>query len=143
MVVIDRLADARLDILRVVVALLLVAHGIARMWLGIVDDFGVFLSGVGLPGGAAVAWVLTVVEIAGGLALATGRFVAPLCVWFAVELTVGIALVHAPEGWFVVGAGRNGMEYSVLMVVCLAVIALGAREPAGSDRPARGARPSE
>lgn len=37
---------------------------------------------------------------------------------------MGIVLVHAPHGWFVVGAGRNGMEYSVLLIVCLLLLAL-------------------
>lgn len=36
---------------------------------------------------------------------------------------MGIVLVHAPEGWFVVGLGRNGMEYSVLLIVCLLSLA--------------------
>jgi hypothetical protein len=33
----------------------------------------------------------------------------------------------SPKGWFVVGGGRNGMEYSVLLILCLVVIALDAR----------------
>jgi putative oxidoreductase len=28
-----------------------------------------------------------------------------------------------PHGWFVVGLGRNGMEYSVLLIVCLLAVA--------------------
>jgi putative oxidoreductase len=111
-------------LLRGVVAALLVIHGVARVILGGVDDFGVFLGANHLPFGTAVAWLITVVEIFGGLALALGFFVVPLCGWFAVELAMGIALVHFPEGWFVVGAGRNGMEYSVLIIVALVVLAL-------------------
>ena len=56
--------------------------------------------------------------------MALGFFVTPLCSWFAVQLAVDIALVHFPEGWFVVGAGRNGMEYSVLLIIACVVIAL-------------------
>jgi putative oxidoreductase len=33
-------------------------------------------------------------------------------------------MVHASNGWFVVGAGRNGVEYSVLLLCCLTAIAL-------------------
>ena len=32
-------------------------------------------------------------------------------------------MVHWPVGWFVVGGGRNGMEYGVLLIVCLAILA--------------------
>ncbi|CAN5744183.1 hypothetical protein BH24ACI5_BH24ACI5_03590 [soil metagenome] len=69
------------------------------------------------------------VEIAGGAALAAGYLVRPLAVWFAFQLVMGIYFVHAPSGWFVVVAGRNGMEYSVLLILCLAVIALSTRHP--------------
>jgi putative oxidoreductase len=47
-----------------------------------------------------------------------------LCAWFALELFAGIVLVHARDGWFVVGGGRNGMEYSVLLIVGLIATAL-------------------
>lgn len=111
-------------LLRATVALLLIIHGVARIWLGIVDDFGGFLAANHLPLGEALAWLLTLVEVAGGALLALGYVVVPLCGWFALQLVAGIILVHFPEGWFVVGAGRNGMEYSVLLIVALAVIAL-------------------
>jgi len=69
--------------------------------------------------------VLTVVEIVGGALLVAGRLVVPLCAWFALQLTAGAVLVHLPAGWFVVGAGRNGMEYAVLLVVLLVAVAWG------------------
>jgi len=61
------------------------------------------------------------------VALALGFFVRPLCAWYAAEILTGIALVHWSEGWFVVGAGRGGMEYSVLIVACLASVFLADR----------------
>ncbi len=110
-------------VLRIFVSLLLVVHGIVRVSLSIVDDFGGFLDSVGLPFGLALAWVLTVFEIVGGAALAAGRAVRLIACVFIGELMMGIFLVHAQEGWFVVGAGRNGMEYSALLIVVLAVVA--------------------
>jgi len=35
--------------------------------------------------------------------------------------------VHFPDGWFMAGGGRNGMEYSVLLILCLVVIVLDQR----------------
>jgi putative oxidoreductase len=48
--------------------------------------------------------------------------VAWLAPAFALQLLAGMVLVHASAGWFVVGLGRNGMEYSALLVVCLLLI---------------------
>ena len=102
----------------------MIIHGVARAWLGIVDDFGVVLNTWGFPAGLALAWTITIVEIVGGALLAAGLFVLPICVWFAFQLVMGIYLIHSRVGWFVVGAGRNGMEFSVLLILCLLVIAL-------------------
>jgi len=47
---------------------------------------------------------------------------------------MGILLVHRPHGWFVVGGGRNGMEYATVLV-CLflinALLAVARKAPAG------------
>ena len=104
--------------------MLLIVHGVARAWLGIVDDFGVALNSWGFPAGFALAWIITAIEIAGGALLAAGMFVRPLCAWFVLQLLMGIYLIHGRVGWFVVGAGRNGVEFSVLLILCLIVIAM-------------------
>ena len=113
-----------LTLLRAGTAMLLIIHGVARAWLGIVDDFGGALNGWGFPAGFALAWTITIVEIVGGALLAAGLFVRPLCAWFGFQLLMGIYLIHGRVGWFVVGAGRNGMEFSVLLILCLIVIAM-------------------
>lgn len=110
--------------LRVVVAGLLTIHGWYRMLIGSPWEFGDFLASVPLPLPHFTAWVLTVLEAFGGPVLALGWLVRPLCACFALELSVGIALVHAKEGWFVVGGGRGGAEYSVLLIVCLLATAM-------------------
>jgi putative oxidoreductase len=52
----------------------------------------------------------------GSVLLFLGFLVRPVAVGFIVNLTMGIILVHRHSGWFVVGGGQNGMEYSVLLV---------------------------
>jgi putative oxidoreductase len=101
-----------------------VIHGAARATLGIVDDFGGFLGASGWPAGLVVAWAITVVEILGGIALAAGVAVRPLVAWFALQIAAGVVLIHAKVGWFVVGAGRNGAEYSALILAGLLAAAL-------------------
>lgn len=120
-----------LTALRILVAAQLVIHGTFRASAGGVLPFGAWLTGRGVPLGTAVAIAITAVEILGGLALLAGRLVRPLAAWFVVQLAVGIALVHFPEGWFVVGGGRNGMEYSVVLIGGLAITGLTA--PAARD----------
>jgi putative oxidoreductase len=121
-----------ITIVRVAAAAMMIIHGTYRVFDGGVSGFGQYLGSQGLPAGVALAWLMTVVEIAGGLLLVAGRFIRPLCVWFSLELLAGIALVHFREGWFVVGGGRNGFEYSTLLIVCFAAVAL---DPSAS-RPA-------
>ena len=106
-------------------------HGIARARLGIVDDFGVYLNQTGFPAGFYLAWFITITEIIGGLSIAAGYFVRPLAAWFTIQLAVGIYLIHGRVGWFVVGAGRNGMEFSVLLILCFVVIAMADRRGIG------------
>lgn len=110
--------------LRAVPALTMVIHGTYRAVTGGVGGFGEFLATQHLPAAHAVAWMLTLVEIIGGLTLVWGVLVVPLCVWFIAEHIVGILTVHLPAGWFVVGGGRNGMEYSVLLIACFAIVAI-------------------
>jgi putative oxidoreductase len=111
-------------VLRVAVASVFVIHGVTRAVLGTVDDFGAFLGLSGLPAGHAIAWAITGVEVIGGSGLALGFGVRPLTLWFGLQIAAGIVLVHAEAGWFVVGAGRNGAEYSVLILACLLGVAL-------------------
>lgn len=113
--------QAGLLVLRVVVAVLILIHGLFRAFSGGVDPFGQFLSAVGFPLGTPIAWTITVIEIAGSVVLAAGFRVGLISLYFAAELTMGIVLVHLREGWFVVGGGRNGMEYSVLLIAVLVV----------------------
>lgn len=118
-------------LLRVTVAALLCVHGATRVYNHEVGGFGHFLAGQHVPAAHLVAWVLSLVEVGGTVALAFGVFVIPLCLWFAAELAVGIALVHAKNGWFVVGGGTGGVEYSVLLIVALLTTALLRRASGG------------
>jgi putative oxidoreductase len=122
-------------ILRAAVASVFVVHGLTRTIRGTVGGFGEYLSGSGFPAGTAIAWTLTLVEIAGGLALCLGLAVRPLTLWFGIQIATGIAMIHGRAGWFVVGAGRNGAEYSVLIIACLVAVALTDRASYKVPRP--------
>lgn len=91
-------------------------HGIARIANDGVTPFDGFLTGIGFPPYAA--WVITLFEISASVLLMASKWVVPICFLFIIQLIMGIILVHGANGWFVVGAGRNGMEYNVLLILC-------------------------
>jgi putative oxidoreductase len=122
-----RASDPGIVLLRVVLSGLLVLHGVARIRHDGVVPFGGFLEAQGFPLGVALAWGITAFELVGGAALALGRFVTPIAALFAVQLAAGIVLVHAQHGWFVVGAGTNGVEYSVCLIAGLVAIIVSER----------------
>jgi putative oxidoreductase len=112
-----------LRIFRMIVPVFMLIHGITRITNHGVDPFGEFLSGNGFPLGFYVAWAITVFEIVGSVGVITGYFVSVISILFAIELSVGILLVHKANGWFVVGASTGGMEYSVLLILCFLLLA--------------------
>ena len=110
-------------ILRVAVATVLGIHGVHRAVTGGYLLFGQYLSSTGWPAGTFLAAAITLGEMLGATALLANRLVFWACCGHALILAGGIVMVHAPAGWFVVGAGRNGVEFSVLLLACLAAIA--------------------
>lgn len=111
-------------VLRVMVAVIIGAHGWTRLLNWEFAGLGQWLTSQGVPFGLAIAAAVTFLEAAGSLLLAFGVLVVPLALFFTVIYTVGIVMVHAPDGWFVVGKGRNGAEFSVLLIVSLLCVAL-------------------
>lgn len=106
-----------INLIRYAAAITMLIHGVTRIVIGGVAPFGEFLSINNLPFGALIAWLITITEITAGAALLLGYFILPVSIIFIIELLAGIILVHLNEGWFVVGAGRNGMEYSVVLII--------------------------
>lgn len=111
-------------LLRCTLAVLIFIHGAHRIYDNGVTGFGGFLDGQGFPFGPALAWAITIYELIGPLLLLARRWVVPIALVSAVQYGTGIWLVHWQHGWFVVGSGRNGMEFSVLLIVALLTLAL-------------------
>lgn len=109
-------------ILRIAMGIIFVTHGLARLYYGSVSDFGGFLNAQEFVIGLPLAWVITIGEIICGSLLALGRFVQYCVIFHAAVIVGGIFLVHIPEGWFVVGHGSGGVEYSLLILAVLIFI---------------------
>lgn len=115
--------DRGLAFIRIACALVLLVHPIHRLSHGNVPGFGAWLLSVGIPKGDWVAWAITLGELLAGTSLVARRFVLPACLLHITVLAMGIKMVHGPEGWFVVGGGRNGVEFSVLLIAVLLGVA--------------------
>ena len=118
------LKETSLTGFRIVVSAIFIIHGIARSLIyKTVDGFGEFLDSKGFVFGLIIAWFITVFEIVGGLTMATGKYVSYIAIGFVIHQVMGIVLVHAQNGWFVVGASTGGVEYSVLIIASLLLLA--------------------
>jgi len=111
--------DRSLDIIRIAVALITLVHPVYRIIEGDVHGFGEFLAAEGFPLGVALAWFVTLFQLAGSVAMIVRRLIVPACIGNIIIFIFGIVLDHAHSGWFVVGGGTNGMEYSVMLIACL------------------------
>jgi len=111
-----------LKIIRITVALIMIVHPVHRIYNGSVAGFGEYLDSIGYPFGEAVAWLITITQLIGSLALIFDRFIVPLSIANIGIFLVGIVLVHYQHGWFVVGGGTDGMEFSFTLIACLAGI---------------------
>lgn len=115
-------------ILRMLMGLVFMAHGIARLVDYSLPGFGDFLDSKGFPAGFYLAWAVTIFELAGGLLMVLRKFVKWFCIGEIIILLTGIVIVHSPNGWFVVGKTLGGVEYSVVLITVLAAIFIAERK---------------
>lgn len=107
-------------ILRVSLGVLLVAHGLLKVFVFTVPGTVQFFETIGYPGVFAYAVILG--ELGGGLLLILGLYTR----WIALALVpilVGATVQHLPNGWMFASAG-GGYEFPVLWTVLLFVQAL-------------------
>lgn len=116
------LADA-LGLLRIVTALLFMAHASMRFVLGTIPQFGTFMESQGFPHGQAWVLAITFYELGAGSLLILDRGVRWAASGLAVIVAVGIVLIHRHNGWFVGEHGVGGSEYSVALLAMLLVVA--------------------
>lgn len=117
-----RPADA-LRLLRIVTALLFMAHASMRFVNGSIPQFGAFMESQGFPNGQAWVLAITFYELGAGSLLILDRGVRWAAAGLAVIASVGIWLIHRHNGWFVGEHGVGGSEYSVALLAMLLVIA--------------------
>lgn len=113
-------------LLRFSAAIIFLSHSLHGIFTGNdVNDFGnFFLNKIGFaPFGVFIAWSIVISQVITSILLLINRYLKIASLINIAILIMGIVLVHFKEGWFVVGGGRNGMEFSVVLIfVLLAII---------------------
>ena len=110
------------------------AHGVAK-WSRGPDKFAGLLRYVGAPLPVPTAWAVTWLEVAGGLALLAGAFVASAAVPLIGTMLVAMFTIHVHYGFSSVNTiglttagpvfGPPGYEINVLYIVALLALATG------------------
>jgi len=110
--------------LRLAVAIILLMHSIPGMFNNGINEFGRFyLNEVGFsPIGIPLAWAIKLSHVLCAFCLLFNKYVKAASIITLAILIVGIILVHFKEGWYVVGGGRNGIEFNFLLIFVLLTI---------------------
>ncbi|MNQ81671.1 hypothetical protein D3C85_967030 [compost metagenome] len=111
-------------LLRIAVAIILLTHSVFGMFNNGINDFGnLYLNQIGFaPFGVFLAWSIKLSHIVAAILLILNKYIKLAGFVTIFVLLMGIILVHFKEGWFVVGGGRNGVEYNFLLIVVLLAI---------------------
>jgi len=111
-------------LLRFAVAVILLVHSIPGIFNNGINDFGkLYLNEIGFaPFGIPLAWAIKLSHIICAFCLLFNKYIKPASVITIIIMIAGIIMVHFKEGWFVVGAGRNGIEFNFLLIFVLLAI---------------------
>lgn len=111
-------------LLRIAVAIILLTHSVFGIFDNGINDFGnLYLNQIGFaPFGVFIAWSIKVSHIIAAVLLVLNKYIKLAGFVTIFVLIMGIILVHFQEGWFVVGGGRNGVEYNFLLIIVLLAI---------------------
>ncbi len=107
-------------LLRVSLGILLLAHGLLKVFVFTVPGTVGFFASLGLP--AIVAYATIFGELAGGLALIAG-FMTRLAAVLSFPILLGATWAHLGNGWVFSNQG-GGWEFPLLLAVLSVVVAL-------------------
>lgn len=129
--------------LRLIVGFGFITHGFAK-WERSPENFGTLLHQLGVPLPIAIAWIVTLLELLGGLAILVGAFVAIVSLPLMVSMLAAMLTVHLPHGFSSVRTigltpsgpvfGPPGYEINLLYIAALFALAVLGPGPLALDR---------
>ena len=111
-----------LSIVRIVVALLFMQHGLQKL-------FG-FPTAPFQPAAFTLLWFAAIIELAGGVLVLLGLFTRPLAFLMCGEMAVAYFMVHAPKSFF---PAVNGGDAAVLYCFAFLYLAVAGAGPWSLD----------
>lgn len=115
-----RQIDIGLLILRLVVGAIFVAHGGQKLFVYGLDGVTGGFTQMGIPMAGLMAPFISVLEFAGGIALAAGALTRPVALGLAFNMLGAILFVHLKAGFFL----PNGSEFALSLLGSSALLAL-------------------
>lgn len=112
--------DIGLLLLRLVLATVMIAHGLQKVLVDGVPGVAAGFGGMGIPLPEVAAVVVIAVELVGGLLLVVGLGTRVVAVLSAVNMAVALVLVHLAAGFF---AADGGYEFVLLLAVASLALA--------------------
>jgi putative oxidoreductase len=129
--------------LRLMIGFGFMFHGYAKLSHG-PEHFATILDALHMPAPILLAWLTTITELTGGLAIMAGAFVPVVAVPMAFVLLVALITVHLPNGFdgiklMGIGPeglkfGKPGMETDLMYLAGLVALAVGGDSPLSIDR---------
>jgi putative oxidoreductase len=100
-----------LGILRIVIGLLFLEHGTAKL-------FGFPLTPTGMPAMGTLYWFQGVIELVGGVLFALGLFTRPVAFILAGDMAVAYFMAHAPKNAFpILNGGDAAILYCFIFLI--------------------------
>jgi len=117
-----KLQEYSWPLIRLVLGLILIFHGYAKLFGGIEGLTG-FIAGVGFPAAALLAWLVALIEFVGGIAILVGFWTRPAALAVAVEfLFILVFFVRDKVGF---GVGKAELEI-LIFATAIALLYTGA-----------------
>ncbi|HEX2053394.1 MAG TPA: DoxX family protein [Actinomycetota bacterium] len=129
--VFSRLAPYGPTVLRIAMGIVFIAHGMQKIDNGMAGVAG-FFGSLNIPMPEVMAWVITALEVGGGVLLLLGLGTRIVALLFAIQMVFTIALVRAELG--LVAQQGTGAEIDLMLLAAGLALAFTGPGAAAVDR---------
>lgn len=111
-------------ILRVVLGIAFLVHGWSKLMSSGVGNVVGFFGSIGIPAAALVAWIVTIVELVGGILLIVGALTQLVGILLAIDMLGAIIFAYFGQGAPFVDQGAVAWEKEAVFAAAALCLAL-------------------